>query len=78
VAAALLAAGATVFGAALVRYFDRRRIMDATRREHLSGLYLEMASVLAGQEIPARKRDKVVVDFLKKSLVYASRGADCR
>jgi hypothetical protein len=72
VAAALLAASATVFGAAVVRYGERRRIMEAIRREHLGALYLELASVLTGHEIPARKRDKIILDFLRKSLVYAS------
>jgi hypothetical protein len=72
VAAAMLAAGATVAGAALVRYFERRRVMEAIRREHLGDLYLSMAAVLTGQEIPQDQRDEVVGDFLRKSLVYSS------
>jgi hypothetical protein len=72
IVAAFLAAFATVAGAVLVRYFERRRHMEATRREHLGALYVQLGSALAGHDIPDRKRDKVVLDFIHKSLIYAS------
>jgi hypothetical protein len=70
--AALLAAMATVGAAVLVRDFERRRVMEAIRREQLGLTYNQMAQVLHGQEMPQKKRVKLVDDFLKKSLVYAS------
>jgi hypothetical protein len=70
--AALLAALATVGAAVLVRDFERRRVMEAIRREQLGATYNQMAQVLHGQEMPEKKRVKLVDDFLRKSLVYAS------
>ncbi|HEY2334384.1 MAG TPA: hypothetical protein VGH58_05170, partial [Solirubrobacterales bacterium] len=54
IVAAFLAAFATVAGAVLVRYFERRRHMEATRREHLGALYVQLGSALAGHDIPDR------------------------
>lgn len=70
--AALLAALATVGAAVLVRDFERRRVMEAIRREELGPTYNQMAQVLHGQEMPADERLKLVKDFLEKSLMYAS------
>ncbi|MET0559701.1 MAG: hypothetical protein ABW065_13700 [Solirubrobacterales bacterium] len=72
--AALLATTATIGGSALVGIFDRRRVMDGVRRHEIGSLYLEFASVLAGQEMTARKREKVILDFQKKCLLYSSAG----
>jgi hypothetical protein len=74
VGAALLATGATVGGAWLVRYFERRRVMDDVRRKEIGPLYLELAAVLAGQESTARKREKIILDFQRKCLLYSSAG----
>ncbi|HEU4706850.1 MAG TPA: hypothetical protein VFS64_06675 [Solirubrobacterales bacterium] len=70
--AAVIAAAATVSAAWLVRFFERGRVMEAVRREELSSIYNQMAQVLHGQEVPPKKRLKLVDEFLKKSLVYAS------
>lgn len=69
--AALLAALATVGAAVLVRDFERRRVMEAIRREELGPIYNQMAQVLHGQEMPEEERDELVKDFMQKSLVYA-------
>lgn len=52
--AALLAALATVGAAVLVRDFERRRVMEAIRREQLGSTYNQMAQVLHGQEMPEK------------------------
>jgi hypothetical protein len=70
--AALLAALATVFAAVVVRDFERRRAMETVRREQLSATYNQMAQVLHGQEMPDKKRLKLVEDFMQKSLMYSS------
>lgn len=70
--AALLATAATIFGSALVGLFERRRVMDNVRREQIASLYLEFASVLTGREINERKREKVIIDFQRKCLIYSS------
>lgn len=70
--AAFIAAFATVGAAVLVRDFERRRIMETIRRDELGAIYNQMAQVLHGQEMPERKRLKLVDDFLRKSLMYAS------
>lgn len=70
--AALLATSATIAGSALVGILERRRVMDGVRREQIGALYLEFASVLTGQEMSARKREKVILDFQRKCLLYSS------
>ncbi len=46
--------------------------METIRREQLGATYNQMAQVLHGQEMPQKRRVKLVDDFLKKSLMYAS------
>lgn len=70
--AATLAASATVVGAFIVRYWDRKKEGEAARRQHLGPLYEHMGAVMAGFTMTDRKRDKVLVDFMRKSIVYAS------
>jgi hypothetical protein len=72
VGAGLIAALATVGAALILRYYERRKEMEAVRREAMAKTYEELAAVLTGHEIPKRKREKVVLDFLRKCLVYAS------
>lgn len=60
--AALLAALATVGAAVLVQDFERRRVMEAIRREELGLTYNQMAQVLHGQEMPADERLKLVLE----------------
>jgi hypothetical protein len=72
VVAATLAGFATVAAAVIVRYFERRKELEATRRQHMGPLYEQLASALAGHEFTQRKLEKVVTDFTRKSLVYAS------
>jgi hypothetical protein len=70
--AAFIAALATVIATLLVRDFERRRVMETIRREELGTIYNQMAQVLHGQEMPEKRRLKLVDDFLRKSLMYAS------
>jgi hypothetical protein len=70
--AAFVAALATVGAAGLIRDFERRKSMEALRREELGPIYNQMAQVLHGQEIPEDERLQLIDDFLRKSLVYAS------
>jgi hypothetical protein len=70
--AATVAAGATVVGALLVRNFERRRVADSIRRERLADIYMEMAQVLHGRQLPKEERNESMADFLRHSLVYAS------
>lgn len=70
--AAVLATTATIAGSALVALLERRRVMDSVRREQIASLYLEFASVLTGHEMNARKREKVILEFQRKCLVYSS------
>jgi hypothetical protein len=72
VVAATLAALATVSAAVIVRYFERRKELEAARRQHLGPLYEQLAAALAGQAMTERKIQKVVHEFMRKSLVYAS------
>lgn len=72
VLAAILAAGATVVGAFVVRYWDRKKDGEAARREQLGPLYLDMAAVMAGHGMTDRKREKMILGFMRKSLVYSS------
>jgi hypothetical protein len=72
VGAGLIAALATVGAALILRYYERRKEMEAVRREALARTYEELAAVLTGHDMPQRKREKVVLDFLRKCLVYAS------
>ncbi len=72
VLAATFAASATVAGAFIVRYWDRKKEGEAARREHLGPLYEHMGAVMAGFSMTDRKREKVLVDFMRKSIVYAS------
>jgi hypothetical protein len=70
--AALLASGATVGAAVLVRNFERRRVADSIRRERLSDIYTEMAQVLHGRDMPQEQRDELMLNFMRHTLVYAS------
>ena len=72
VLAAILAAFATVAAAIVARHLERRRDLEATRREYLGPLYEDLASVLAGLDMTDRKREKVVLGFMRKVLVYGS------
>lgn len=72
VLAGILAAGATVTGAFIVRYWDRKREGEGARREQLGPLYEQMAAVMAGHDATDRKREKMILDFMRKSLVYSS------
>lgn len=70
--AAILAAFATVSASVIVRYFERRNAIEGVRRERLGASYEALASALAGHEMPQRKRDRVIVDFMRGALLYAS------
>jgi hypothetical protein len=70
--AALLATAATIGGAGLVGLLERRRVMEGIRREEVGSLYLDFASVLTGHEMTGRRREKAILDFQKKCLVYSS------
>jgi hypothetical protein len=70
--AATLAALATVGSALIFRYFERRTKIEAVRREMLGKIYEDLASVQAGHEIPQRRIVKLIPDFFKKGLLYAS------
>jgi hypothetical protein len=72
VVAAILAALATVSAALIVRYFERRKELEAARRQHLGSQYEQLASALAGQEMTQRRTQKVISEFMRKSLIYAS------
>lgn len=72
--AALVAALATVAAAAVVRGFEKRRVMEAIRREQLGAVYTELAQALHGREVPVKEREKLVLDFMRKGLMYASPG----
>lgn len=72
VLAAILAAFATVAAATIARHFERRKDLEAARREYLGPLYENLAGVLAGQGMSDRKTQKVIVDFMRKALIYAS------
>jgi hypothetical protein len=74
IVAATLASLATVSAALIVRYFERRKELESTRRQHLGPLYEHLGSVLAGQDMAQRKREKVIFEFMRKSLIYASPG----
>ena len=68
---ATLAAGATVGAAVIVRHHDRKKEAEATRRQHLGGLYEQMAAVMAGQGLTSRATEKFVTQFMRKALIYA-------
>jgi hypothetical protein len=70
--ATLVASSATVAAAVLVRNFERRRVAESIRRERLSNLYMEMAQVLHGRELPEAERGELISNFLRQTLVYAS------
>lgn len=74
VVAATVAALATIGAAVVARNYERRKALEATRREHLGPLFEDLASVLAGHDMTDRKREKVLVGFMRKALVYASPG----
>jgi len=46
--------------------------MEEIRRDQLTDTYVEMAQVLHGREAAQEKRNDVMLDFMQKSLVYAS------
>jgi hypothetical protein len=72
VLAAILAAFATVAAATIARHLEGRRGLEATRREYLGPIYENLAGLLAGQTMTARKSEKVATDFVRKALIYAS------
>lgn len=72
VLAASLAAFATVAAAFIVRWFERRKELEATRRQQLGPLFEHLGAVLAGHEATDRKREKILTDYIRKSLMYAS------
>lgn len=69
---ATLAAVATIAGASILRHFERQKELAAIRREHMGALYEHLAAVAAGEEMTPRQIQKVIVEFRRKSLVYAS------
>jgi hypothetical protein len=71
---AFLVGFATVAAALIARHFDRRKEIEAARREHIGSLYEDLASVYAAQDMTDRKREKMIVGFVRKSLIYASPG----
>lgn len=72
VGAALIAALATVAAAVVVRSFERRKVMEEIRREQLTDVYTEFAQVLHGRTIADEERDQLMLEFMRKSLIYAS------
>jgi hypothetical protein len=72
VGAALIAAMATVVAALVLRGFERQKVMEEIRREQLTDTYVELAQVLHGREVSEGLRQEVMVEFMRKSLVYAS------
>ena len=70
--AAVIASGATVSGAWIVRGYERRKVADAVRREKLDAFYVEMAQILHGRELEENERDQLIQDFMRGTLVYAS------
>jgi hypothetical protein len=69
---AAIAAIATVGAAFVLRAFERRKVMEEVRREQLTDAYVEMAQVLHGRSISEESRNEVMLEFMRKSLVYAS------
>lgn len=69
---ATIAAMASVGAALVLRGFERRKVMEEIRREQLTDAYVEMAQVLHGRSAEEERRDEVMRDFMRKSLVYAS------
>jgi LPS O-antigen subunit length determinant protein (WzzB/FepE family) len=74
VGAALIAALATVTAALVVRSFERRKVMEEIRREQLSDVYTEFAQVLHGRSASDEERGQLMLEFMRKSLIYASAG----
>jgi hypothetical protein len=72
VLAAILAALATVGAAMVARYFERKKELEAARREYFGPIYENLAGALAGQTMTERKTAKVAGDFMRKALIYAS------
>lgn len=68
----MIAAVATVAAAVVLRSFERRKVMEEIRRDQLTETYVEMAQVLHGREVAQEKRNDVMLDFMRKSLLYAS------
>lgn len=71
---AVLASGATVGAVVLGRFHERRKEAEATRRRELGSLYEGMVGSVTGQPFTDRKREKMIVDFMRKTIVYASPG----
>jgi hypothetical protein len=71
---AFLVGFATVAAALIARYFDRRKEIEAARREHIGSIYEDLASVYAAQDMTDRKREKMNIGFVRKPLIYASPG----
>lgn len=69
---AVLASGATVGAVVLGRFHERRKEAEATRRRELGSLYEGMVGSVTGQPFTDRKREKMIVDFMRKTIVYAS------
>lgn len=72
VLATVLAALATIGAAMVVRYYERKKALEAARREYLGPLYEDLAGLLAGQTMTERKTTKVAAGFMRRALIYAS------
>jgi len=72
VVATIIAGLATIGGAWAVRQVERQKAIEEVRRERLGGIYEQLAAVQAGHEIPQRKIEKLVPEFFRKALLYAS------
>jgi hypothetical protein len=65
---------ATVAAALIARHFDRRKEIEAARREHIGSIYEDLASQYAAQDMTDRRREKMIIGFVRKSLLYAGPG----
>lgn len=72
VLATSLAALATVAAAFIVRWFERRKELEAARRQHLGPLFEQLGAALAGHEMSPRKVEKVMTEYTRRALMYAS------
>jgi uncharacterized membrane protein len=70
--AALIAAMATVGAAVVLRSFERRKVMEEIRRQQLTETYAAMAQVLHGRTVAQEEQNDVMLEFMQKSLLYAS------
>jgi hypothetical protein len=72
VVAATLAGLATIGGAAAVRQIERQKAIEEVRRDRLGPIYEQLTGVQAGHNIPQRKIEKMIPEFFRKGLLYAS------